>query len=349
MKKFSYIELLRFFTALSVLTAHYFLIIFPPWSSYSILETFDESKLPFFLILEVLYKHGIYGVQMFWAISGFVFAFVYLEQKNKISSKEFFINRFARLYPLHFLTLILVAVLQLISLKINGNYQIYFINDFYHFLMNLFYVNGWGLAKELSFNGPTWSVSIELLIYFLFFISIIYINKFKIKLILFIYIILLLIDKSFISDNFFKQSLFDCARLFYSGILVYYLYLKFDNKIYLIFFSLLMIVISLIGSFKLFLLFPAIILLLASFGTIKDHKIRYFFQFCGDLTYALYLIHTPVQILLILLFGYLNISSEFFLNDYVFLSYFGLMIFLSSICFHFYEKPLNYKIRKYFS
>jgi len=170
MKKFSYIELLRFFTALSVLTSHYLLIVFSPWSSYSSIQASDKSILPFFWILEILYEHGRYGVQMFWAISGFVFAFVYLEQKNKISSKEFFINRFARLYPLHFFTLILVAVLQIISFKINGNYQIYFINDFYHFLVNLFYVNGWGFAKELSFNAPTWSVSIELLIYFLFFI-----------------------------------------------------------------------------------------------------------------------------------------------------------------------------------
>ena len=348
MKKFSYIELLRFFTALSVLTSHY-LHFFYPWSSYSNINALDKSILPFFWFLEIIYEHGRYGVHMFWAISGFVFAFVYLEKKNKISGKDFFINRFARLYPLHFLTLIFVALLQIISFKINGNYQIYFINDLYHFIINLFYVNGWGLAKDSSFNAPTWSVSIELLIYFLFFISIIYINKFKIKLILLIYIILLLIDKNFISHNFYKQALFDCARLFYSGILVYYLYLKFSNKLYLIVFSFIMIIISLIGSFKLFLLFPAIILLLASFGTIKDYKIRYYFQFSGDLTYALYLLHIPIQILIILIFGYLKISSELFLNGYFFLLFLCFMIFLSSICFHFFEKPLNYKIRKYFS
>jgi|TARA_B110000438_G_scaffold148118_1_gene142672 peptidoglycan/LPS O-acetylase OafA/YrhL len=349
MKKFSYIELLRFFTALSVLTSHY-LHFFYPWSSYTDIDVLDRSILPFFWILEIIYEHGRYGVQMFWAISGFVFAFVYLEQKNKVSSKEFLVNRFARLYPLHFLTLIFVTALQVLSFKINGKYQIYFVNDFYHFFINLFYVNGWpGLAKESSFNAPTWSVSIELLIYFLFFISIIYINKFKIKLIILIYILLLLIDKNFISTNFYKQALFDCARLFYSGILVYYLYLKFNNKKYLIIFSLIMILISLIGSFKIFILFPSIILLFATFGTIKSYNIKYLFQFSGDLTYAIYLLHIPIQILIILIFGYLNISSKIFLSGYTFLSFIVLMIFLASICFHLFEKPLNKKIRKYFS
>ena len=78
MKKFSYIELLRFFTALSVLTSHY-LHFFYPWSSYSNINALDKSILPFFWFLEIIYEHGRYGVHMFWAISGFVFAFVYLE------------------------------------------------------------------------------------------------------------------------------------------------------------------------------------------------------------------------------------------------------------------------------
>ena len=124
MKKFSYIEILRLLTSLSVLIFHYIHFFYPFNSFYNPELKIDSTQFPFFFILELIYEYGRYGVQMFWAISGFVFAHVYLDQLNKISSKDFLINRIARLYPLHLLTLILVAGLQILSFKTNGNFEI---------------------------------------------------------------------------------------------------------------------------------------------------------------------------------------------------------------------------------
>ena len=76
---------------------------------------------------------------MFYAISGFVFAYVYLSTNEKVSGKEFFVNRFARLYPLHFATLIIVAILQLINWGTTNFFQIVHYNDFYHFILQLFF------------------------------------------------------------------------------------------------------------------------------------------------------------------------------------------------------------------
>ena len=84
MKKFSYIELLRLFTSLSVVIFHYIHFFYPYNSFYNPELKLDSSQLPFFFILELIYNYGRYGVQMFWAISGFVFAYVYLGQLKLI-------------------------------------------------------------------------------------------------------------------------------------------------------------------------------------------------------------------------------------------------------------------------
>jgi peptidoglycan/LPS O-acetylase OafA/YrhL len=338
MKKFSYLELLRLFTSLAVVIFHY---------HFFFQETAVEgSSFPFFSILELVYNYGRYGVDMFWAISGFVFAHVYLDQIKKTSSKEFFINRFARLYPLHLLTLIIVVGLQFISLKTNANIEIYKANDLYHFLLNLFYIHGWGIAKDFSFNGPTWSVSVELIVYGIFFISIIFLNKFRIKSVIIIYIFLLLVDKNLDNKTFYLESFFNCCRLFFSGILVHYIFIGIKNKFYLILISLCLMLISWLGSYNSFIFLPSIILFLSFFGTIINKKLASGVQFSGDLTYAIYLLHTPIQIIILLIINYFNIKNDIFLSEYFFLGYILFLIFISSISFKYFEKPLNYKLRK---
>ena len=93
MKKFYGIEILRFFTSISVLIYHY-RHFFGPYNSTSNLSYFDINiTLPLYNFLGVLYEHGIFGVHVFYTISGFVFAHIYLSNYKPVSSK-FFINRF---------------------------------------------------------------------------------------------------------------------------------------------------------------------------------------------------------------------------------------------------------------
>lgn len=351
MRKFYYLELLRFFSALSVLLYHY-QHFFKPYSTFSDINIIQSNfTQPFYSTLDVLYKYGNLGVPMFWAISGFVFAFVYLGKEKKIKGKQFFINRFARLYPLHFATLILVAILQIINFKLFENFQIYQFNDLYHFFLQFLFISGWGFEKGYSFNAPIWSVSIELVIYIFFFFSIFYLNKYKLKLVIVLYILLLSIDKiNLVSSYTFAGSLFiDCGKLFYSGVLVFYFQKLFNNKLRLIFISLCLIAISFVGNFKLFLFFPSLLLLFVSVEIFIYSKLKNIFQTLGNLTYAIYLLHIPVQISLILTFGYFDISNKIFLNNYFFIAYIFLILFLSYLCFNFYEKPMNKKIRSYLS
>ena len=60
--------------------------------------------------------------------------------------------------------------MQIADFSLNGAYFIYQFNDFRHFLLNLCFAQSWGFEYGLSFNGPTWSVSIEILLYVVFFV-----------------------------------------------------------------------------------------------------------------------------------------------------------------------------------
>ena len=351
MRKFYYVELLRFFSALSVLIYHY-QHFFKPHSTSSTINVLQNKLIqPFYSYLEILYNYGSYGVPMFWSISGFVFAFVYLGRQKDITGKKFFINRFSRLYPLHFATLIIVALLQIVNYKFSGNFQIYALNDIYHFFLNLFFISAWGFEKGYSFNAPIWSVSIELIIYMLFFFTIINLNRYKIKFALLIYLFLLIIDKTDIvgGDESVIALFVACGKLFYSGVIVFLLYAKIEKKLYLIFLSLFLILVSFVGNFKMFLFFPSMLLFFVALEIFIHDKFKKTFEFFGNLTYAMYLLHIPVQLLIIFTFNYFNIFDEIFTSNYFFVFYIFLMMLLSFLCFRFYERPLFNKIRSSFS
>ena len=90
--------------------------------------------------------------------------------RTESSWRQFFWARFSRLYPLHLITLTTVAALQLLNQQILGSFSIYEYNDAKHFVFNVFFMQGWGFTDGFSFNAPTWSVSVEIVVYVMFFI-----------------------------------------------------------------------------------------------------------------------------------------------------------------------------------
>ena len=71
---------------------------------------------------------------MFWCISGFIMSYVYLNRET-ITTKEFLLIDFSRLYILHFITLILITFIQFLSINLVNQYQLFQFNDLYHFLL----------------------------------------------------------------------------------------------------------------------------------------------------------------------------------------------------------------------
>ena len=342
MKKYFGIEILRFFTSIAVLIYHYRLF-FLPYNHSSNIDFFNNiSILPYSNVLSVFYEFGIYGVHLFYTISGFVFAHIYLSIKKNVSSKEFFINRFARLYPLHFATLILVTLMQYFSLFALDTFQVEKINDVYHFILHIFFISSWGFESGHSFNSPIWSVSVEIAIYIIFFLFIFVLKKYKLTLVILLSIFLLAFDKLSIMSNLFLE----CARLFFSGVLIYYI-CKIDkyNKI-LIFVSLALIIVSFIGNYKTYLFCPAILMFFVLIDNfIENRTVQKMFTKLGSLTYAVYLLHFPIIILILIIFELFDFNNKIFLTNYFLIMFFSAVIISASYCFNYYEKPLNKRIR----
>jgi len=129
------------------------------------------SALPFYSLLGVVYANGDWAVDLFFTISGFVFFYLYAKPiaADKVSAGQFAMWRISRLYPLHFCTLMLVAVLQMCYLHANGRFFVYQTNDPGHFAAQFVFASSWW-PGDFSFNGPIWSVSIEALLYVSLFI-----------------------------------------------------------------------------------------------------------------------------------------------------------------------------------
>lgn len=165
---FELIDTGRGFCALTILVFHFRHFLMPE-AGAPLPET-DLGALPFHAILRPLYQYGLYAVHAFWLISGFVFSHVYGDGKVR-QGHIYALNRFSRLYPLHFVTLVTVAILQAISYYQLGYFQIYANNDTCRFILHIFFASNWWLQEVDSFNAPIWSVSVEVLVYVIFFFS----------------------------------------------------------------------------------------------------------------------------------------------------------------------------------
>ncbi|MFZ2102529.1 MAG: acyltransferase [Oricola sp.] len=164
--RFHWLDFMRFLAALAVVLHHYYFL----YLNGSIRVMSEDAMIALFPFagMRFFYDYGQYAVQFFWVLSGFVFAHTYFRKPS--DGIGFATARFARLYPLHFATLIIVAALQIVSVDMTGVSQITTHNDAYHFVLQLFFVSAWGLQEGDSFNAPIWSVSVEIAAYIVFFL-----------------------------------------------------------------------------------------------------------------------------------------------------------------------------------
>ena len=89
----------------------------------------------------------------------------------------FLVYRLSRLYPLHFVTLLIVALLQAIYFRQQGYFFVYQANDLQHFLLQIFMASDWVAQDSNSFNGPIWSISVEVLVYIAFFLMLRFVTR----------------------------------------------------------------------------------------------------------------------------------------------------------------------------
>ncbi|MGJ5041647.1 acyltransferase family protein [Bradyrhizobium sp. HKCCYLRH1062] len=163
------LEGLRFLATVAVLLWHYQHFAFVGEEPVGLVR----SELPFYRVLFPFYEKGKIGVEIFWCISGFIFFWKYsaVIADRTINGWTFFVYRLARLYPLHLATLLLVTMLQLMYFVQHNYFFVFQQNDIPQFVKQLFMASDWLPPHGVSFNAPIWSVSIEIVVYAAFFLS----------------------------------------------------------------------------------------------------------------------------------------------------------------------------------
>lgn len=120
-------------------------------------------------------KNGFLGVDFFFVLSGFV---IYHNYADRLGSLEQFfqygVARFARVYPLHLLTLLIFIGLEFLKFVANLYFGIRFgelpftASDGAAVLANLFLLTAHGTTDNLTFNAPSWSIAAEFTSYLIF-------------------------------------------------------------------------------------------------------------------------------------------------------------------------------------
>lgn len=118
----------------------------------------------------LLGERGYLGVDVFFVLSGFILSYNYGGRvSSRAAYRSFLVNRIARLYPLHLVTLValmtLVGLASAVGLTIN-NPQFYAYD--YHLFLQLLLLHSWGFEQSPSWNIPSWSISAEFFAYLLF-------------------------------------------------------------------------------------------------------------------------------------------------------------------------------------
>ena len=298
---------MRFLAALAVLVWHYqhFWFVGPAVS-----PDFVRAEQPLYPLFKLFYEWGVYGVQVFWFISGYIFFWKYLDSihRGAVGAWPFFVLRFSRLYPLHLLTFLLVAFLQYRYHAATGLFHVYQANDAYHAGLQLFMASNWGWQSGDSFNGPIWSVSLEVLAYLFFFV---FARRFGGSL----WLVALTIVVAALAYQFKAGQVFQCIFCFFVGGMVALLGNSALAKTYRkpIFWASLFYIVAAAAAFRWLQWFdkkpivhlyittaaPLLIHVMASRTWVSGAAARWAAT-AGNTTYSSYLLHFPLQMVLML-------------------------------------------------
>ncbi|MPR62775.1 acyltransferase [Ochrobactrum intermedium] len=311
---------------------------------------FPVSSQPLFDYFSLFYLYGIQAVPLFFALSGVIFFWkseLTLANGSK-DRKEFSVDRFSRLYPLHFATFLVVALLQFVYFRVNGNYFVYPENDAHHALLNLLLIPAWGLERGWSFNAPAWSVSIELLLYITFALGC-FIAGWARYL---VFATLLLLGYLLPSSSY---KIAEGLTQFYAAGLLFVAYrtthTRFGAKAavpFVVLAALSWLLLAFIPSMKDqiigTILFPTNVVALAAVNLCRKMRLS-FFRFLGKISFAVYLWHFPIQIMTAFIVAGLGYSKSVFYSPVTLLAFIILTTVVSTISFFLFEKPIQKKIR----
>ena len=338
----------------------------------------EVEKEPLYSVFFLFYNKGWLAVDLFFSLSGFVFYWLYSSRiaERRITFRNFAVLRFSRLYPLHLATLLFVAIAQLWFIRTIGSPFIYQHNDRRHFLLNLLFTSSWGLESGYSFNAPIWSVSVEMLLYALFFVVCRMLPVRLLTLAAASIIGFLLITTIYPPVGRGVGSFFlgGCVFLAYLRLITsdnarrvtkFILYLasfawlitlvvsKYQLNVTAISFQRVRFLWRLPTYFPLLdqaflwatvVLFPLTILSLALIETNRG-SLGKRCGFLGNISYSSYLLHFPLQMIVVMLATALAFDRSLFNASWFMALFFGVLILLSLASYYYFEAPMQKFLR----
>lgn len=340
----------RFFFALIVFVGHL------KFSHNSFLIWLSKNFFP----------EGEVGVTFFFILSGFILAFNYQNkiQQKEITIKQFWVARFARIYPMYLVSFLIVLPLSMPGL-ISGRYQL--LEWTSKFLSNIFMLQSFIPHRSyyFAFNVPAWSISDEMFFYLLFPALIYFLIKRKrVKGIWIILILvpfaMLLVPKPFQYFIFYINPFVRLAD-FLIGILLFQIYDKgiflFKNRAFANWMecsSVILFILFCTNYNKIPMLFRyscyywiPMAMMIYSFAFQRGFLSRLlsykFFVYLGEISFSFYIIH---HLIIRYMYewnrDYLFLSNDLLISALIFI----LVLLASGLSYKWIERPCNIYIRK---
>lgn len=312
-----------------------------------------EGSVPYII------TKGYLAVDLFFILSGLVLFHVYQAQlrAEQFDFKRFALKRFARLYPVHFVTLAMAALI-LTAGPWSGFIGRELSYDLGHMaFLHLTLLHSWGLTETGGLNYPSWSLSAEAFAYLLFptLAAVILKVRNPIKTCL-IFLVLSVVTLELFwpavlrnpTDTLVFTRLendFGVLRIipeFTLGIAIAHSYEKLRPTLIWVYVGTILIATGLIANLDLIT-----VLGFAAFLTgclVKNFTTVFVFRKTGELSYSIYMCHALIQIV-----GFKVIEASFGYDDgsvptiFIF-PMLGLTILCAMMLYFCVERPARHRI-----
>lgn len=349
------LEACRFSAALAILFWHYQHFFFFGVETDALIKSFDRSRLPLYEVFTLFYERGYFAVQVFWMMSGFIFFSKYAVSihAGKVGLRDFFVLRYSRLYPLHAASLLLVCGLQAAYFNLHGTTFIYGENDAKHFLLQSLMASNWIEGQPFTFNGPIWSVSAEIIVYFVFFALVS-----RIRPTLLFACVCAGLSWAVLKSGLLASvsPILNCAKFFFLGGVVQLVCARLGGRRTLLAFAIsLAACVFTVGLMRagalgvsektVAVLTTGLIFLCITseelFGADLFKKISPL----GNLTYSSYLLHFPIQLTAVVVIDAAGLTREVFLSPGALFLFLASVLVMGHATFHHFELPVQNAIR----
>lgn len=337
--KISQITFTRFLAALAIVISHFNKDMFVYKTDY---------------IADIFLKANV-GVSYFFILSGFIMIVAY-HKKQKIEYLEYYKNRFARIYPLYVLGLLLYLVTRYSGFSV-GNALLYLLG-----------LQSWIPGKAMILNFPGWSISVEFLFYLIFPVLYNYFYSKKNKSIWIAAIVLWVVTQVFshlfVASPSYKGPHTESHEFLYYFPLMHvseflvgnlaglFFINNFKQRNYdipvILIFAAIMIALIFVPLFyhnglMAVLFIPLIILLSRNNGFVTKLFSLKPLEYLGEASYAVYITHIPVLYILRELLKWEKYKLDI---NTIFWIYLLILVLMSILFYQFIEKPLRDYLKK---